>query len=39
MGPLAYKADNHQKIMKKEDSWNQAPETGRRLFRLLYAYE
>ena len=39
MGPSAYKADNHQKIMKKEDSRNQAPETGCRLFRLLYAYE
>jgi len=25
--------------MKKEDSRNQAPETGCRLFRPLYAYE
>ena len=39
MGPMAYKADSHQKIMKKEDSRNQPPETGRRIVRLLYAYE
>ena len=30
-GPLAYKADNHKKIWKKEDSRNRPPETGRQI--------